>query len=183
MLSLIFRILQTLLSLASTVTTILKTVRAIEAQQKKDSETLQSVEKTVEQILDAITPGPAVGFIFTANLEGQITTGVTQMQLKDTQQVILSIQPVDKKGNPAQVDGVPVWASSNTEVVTITAADDGLSATAVAVGPLGSAKISVTADADTGSGVTEIAGSIDIDVVASAATTVTITAGTPTDQQ
>ena len=104
------------------------------------------------------------------------------MNISDSQQVGLSIQPVDKRGNPASLDGVPVWLSSNSEVVSVVAAADGLSAVATAVGPLGTATVSVTADADLGAGVTEIAGTLDITVTAGAATTVKITAGDPTEQ-
>jgi hypothetical protein len=181
-LSILYRILQTLNVLVSAAASIRKTLHEIQQQQARDSDTLHDIKAIVQQIQDEISPGPAVRIIFTADLEGQITIGVTQMTMTDSQQVGLTIQPVDKKGNPAPVDGVPAWASSNTEVVTVTPAADGMSAVASAVGPLGTATVSVKADADLGSGVTEIAGTLDITITAGAAATVTITAGTPTDQ-
>lgn len=143
---------------------------------------LAQIQHKLDHIIDLIEPQPAVKILFTANLEGKITEGVTQMNMTDSQQVSLTIKPVDKKGNAAPVDGVPAWASSNTEVVTVTPAPDGMSAIAAAVGPLGSATVSVTADADLGAGVTEIAGSLDIIITAGAAATVSITAGSPEEQ-
>ena len=180
--SILLRILQSLNSLVNAAAAIRRSLAEIQAQQAKDSATLQDVKTLVQQIQEELVPGPAVGFIFTADLEGQITVGVTQMNMTDSQQVGLSIQPVDKKGNPAAVDGVPEWASSNSEVVTVEAAADGLSAVAKAVGPLGTATVSVKADADLGAGVTEIAGSLEITITAGGATSVTITAGTPSEQ-
>lgn len=175
MLYLLSLILSKLNSCFNMLLSIRKTLGEIQAQQAIDSQAIQEIKAQV-------VPGPAVKILFIADLEGQITIGVTQMNMTDTQQVGLTIQPVDAKGNPAQVDGAPVWASSNTEVVSITAAPDGMSATAVAVGPLGTATISVKADADLGAGVTTIAGTLDITITGGVATTVTITAGTPTDQ-
>lgn len=102
--------------------------------------------------------------------------------LTDSQDCVLTIAPVDKKGNPAPIDGVPEWFSSNTDVLTITPAADGLSATASAVGALGDATVNVNADADMGAGTTAITGTIDITVEAGAATTVAITPSTPTEQ-
>lgn len=143
---------------------------------------LAEIRRKVDRILDLLEPGPAVRIVITANLEGQITVGASHMNMTDSQQVSLTISPVDRKGNPAPVDGIPAWASSNTEVVTVAPAPDGMSAVASAVGPLGTATVSVTADADLGAGVTEIAGSLDITITAGSASTVTITAGTPTEQ-
>lgn len=101
--------------------------------------------------------------------------------LTDSQQVDLAIKPVDKKGKPAQVDGVPVWASTASEVATVKPSEDGLSAVVTAV-DLGDAQISVTADADLGTGVRELKGVLDITVVAGEAAGLTIIAGAPTEQ-
>lgn len=102
--------------------------------------------------------------------------------LKDDQKVKLSILPVDAKGNPAAVDGVPVWASSDDGVIAVIPSADGLSATATAVGKVGTAQVSVTADADLGDGVSNIAGVLDVTVVAGQAVSVGVTAGTPEAQ-
>lgn len=98
--------------------------------------------------------------------------------LSDIQKVALSITPVDGAGNPAPVEGV-VWASSNEAVLTVVAAEDGLSAVVTAVGPLGQAQVSVKADAQIGEGVVELTGVLDVDVVASQAVSLAVTAGTP----
>lgn len=103
------------------------------------------------------------------------------MLLTDTQQVDLAIKPLDKKGNPAQVDGTPVWASSNPDVVSVVPSADGLSAVAKA-GNIGTSQVSVTADADLGPGVTTISGVLQIDVAGGQAVSLGIIAGTPAEQ-
>lgn len=108
--------------------------------------------------------------------------GIKYMVLTDIQKVAVSIQPVDRRGHPAQVDDVPVWSSSDETLLSVVAAPDGMSASVLAVGQLGHAQISVTADADLGDGVESIVGILEVDVVASKATGLTITAGTPVDQ-
>jgi hypothetical protein len=101
--------------------------------------------------------------------------------LKATQQVPLTLAIKDKFGNPASIDGVPVWASSDETILTVAPAADGMSAVATPVGPAGSAQVNVSADADTGSGSKEITGLLAVDVVAGDATVVELQAGTPTD--
>lgn len=96
--------------------------------------------------------------------------------LTDVQKVSLSIAPVDAAGNPAPVETV-AWTSSDEKVLTVVAAADGLSAVATAVGPLGTAQVTVSADAQIGDGVTTITGVLDVNVVASQATALGITAG------
>lgn len=105
--------------------------------------------------------------------------GDGHMILKDNEKVTGIVNPLSAAGNPAPVDGVPVWASSDPAIVTVEAAPDGLSAVVSAVGPLGTAQVSVQADADMGTGVKAIVGVGDVQVVASDATTVAITFGTP----
>lgn len=102
--------------------------------------------------------------------------------LTDNQQVTLTIAPVDVKNNPAPVDGVPTWSSSDATIVAVTPAADGMSAVAVAVGPIGTAQVNVSADADLGAGVTTISGTLDVQVQAGNAVSLGISAGTPTDQ-
>lgn len=102
--------------------------------------------------------------------------------LTDTQEVAGSAAFTDKAGNPATVDGAPVWASSDETVLTAAAAADGMSGTFTATGKLGSAQGSVTADADLGSGIESVILTQDFDVVASKAVAGTITLGTPTEK-
>lgn len=97
--------------------------------------------------------------------------------------VVLTI--TDSKGRPAKVDGVPVWASSDETVLTVAAAADGMSAVVDTVAA-GMARITVSADADLGAGVTEIIGvSEDVNVTigpSSVATTVALNLGAPVDK-
>jgi hypothetical protein len=92
----------------------------------------------------------------------------------------------DSKGRPAAVDGVPVWASSDETVLRATPAADGMSAAVETVGPGGPARISVTADADLGSGVQTITGvSEDVTVTQnpnSMASVMTLNLGAPQDK-
>lgn len=83
------------------------------------------------------------------------------------------------QGDPAPVDGVPVWGSSDDTVIRVTPAADGMSAQVDTVAP-GTARVSVQADADMGAGVAQITGvSEDIVVTAGQATTLTLDLGTP----
>ena len=77
-------------------------------------------------------------------------------------------------GQPASVDGVPVWASSNDTVLAVNVAADGMSASVVTVAP-GTARISVSADADLGAGTQTITGvSEDINVTLGASNTASV---------
>lgn len=100
--------------------------------------------------------------------------------MTSTQQLTYTIAPTDRKGRPAPVENVE-WASSNTEVATVTAAADGLSAVVAAVVP-GSVTISVTADADMGEGVTSLAGTAELTVTPAAAVSIALVASAPEEQ-
>lgn len=104
------------------------------------------------------------------------------LTLTDSQQVDLTVAFADKAGNPASVDGAPVWTSSDETVLTVAAGADGLSAVATATGKLGTAQVTVTADADLGSGTTSIAGTLDVTVLAGQAVAAVVSAGAPTDK-
>lgn len=104
------------------------------------------------------------------------------MLLTDKQEVDLSVAFASKAGNPAKVDGVPSWTSSDETIVTLTVAPDGFAVVARAVGALGNAQVSVTADADLGEGRREISGVFDITVEASEAVVAVVNAGIPRDQ-
>jgi hypothetical protein len=108
--------------------------------------------------------------------------GVLMFVMTDSQKVALSITVVDAKGNPANVDGAPTWTSSDASVVTVAAAEDGLSAVATAVGPLGTAQVNVQADADLGEGSEAIAGVLDVQIVGGKAVSLTIGAGVAEEQ-
>lgn len=118
-----------------------------------------------------VIPGPPG----TPAEESEIT-----VQLTADQQVDLSISGQDSYGNPVNISGDTAWTSSDESIVTVTASDPN-HATAVAVGPTGSAAVTVTNDVDRdGSG--DFIGSIAIDVVAGVMTEITVESGTPTDK-
>lgn len=105
------------------------------------------------------------------------------MILTVSQKVALTVEFKDSKGNVAPVDGVPVWASSDETVATVSASTDGMSATALATGKVGLAQISVTADADLDPGEQrELAATLDLDIRPNEAVTAGISAGTPEEQ-
>ena len=106
---------------------------------------------------------------------------IMSLILTNSQQVDLAIQPVDKRGKPAQIDGVPVWASSDPAKATIEPSEDGLSAVVKAVDN-GAAQISVSADADLGEGVRALTGTLDLEIVSGEAASLSIIAGTPVEQ-
>jgi hypothetical protein len=101
-----------------------------------------------------------------------------------TQECPLSFEVHDAKGNPAAVDGVPVWSTADDTHVAVDAAPDGMTATIRAVGPATTSpvQISVTADADLGAGVRPLVGLLDVSIMAGEATVIAITPGTPVDQ-
>lgn len=96
------------------------------------------------------------------------------------QQLIASFVVSDARGNPARIDGVPQWASSNTDVATVTPSGDGLSAVIRAL-QAGTASISVTVDADLGAGVRPLIGTGDIEVQAGVAEVIRLVFGQATD--
>lgn len=74
--------------------------------------------------------------------------------LTTTQKTNLRLTSItDRKGNPAAIDGIPTWSSSDESVLTVQAAEDGMSAVATAVGITGSANVKISVDADLGEGV------------------------------
>lgn len=99
--------------------------------------------------------------------------------------VVLEVMDGHTPPRPARVDGVPVWASSDETVITVVAAADGMSAVIDTVAP-GTARVTVTADADLGAGVETLTGvSDDINVTLgplSKASLVTLALGAPADK-
>jgi hypothetical protein len=101
-------------------------------------------------------------------------------QLTITQECKVTTKIVDAKGNPAQVDGIPAWLTDNPNVVALTPSSDGLSCLVAAVGPIGTATVSMTADADLGAGTETLVG---IPVIAAGpAQAITLTPGPATEQ-
>lgn len=93
--------------------------------------------------------------------------------------VVLAI--TNNRGEPASVEGIPVWGSSDDTVLRVTPAADGMSAVVAPVS-IGNARISVSADANLDPNVTSTINGVseDVEVVAdpdSVASTITLSLG------
>lgn len=89
--------------------------------------------------------------------------------------ISVAVSYVDAKGNPATVDGDCVWDVSDEAIITVTVdTSDSTHATVTPTGQIGQAQLSVTADADLGTGIRTIITTSDIEVVAGEAVTGTI---------
>jgi hypothetical protein len=119
--------------------------------------------------------------VFSVSLPGGIKLkDIKMLALPNDQKVTASIQPVDAKGNPASIDGLAVWTSSSTDVASVqNVSSDSLSAEIVPGSSIGSCQINVQADADLGTGITNITGVLDVSVVADQAVGFTITTAPP----
>lgn len=93
----------------------------------------------------------------------------------------ISVEFKDDKGKPAPVDGVPQWATDNPAILTLEPAADGLSCNVKSTGVLGTATVQMTADADTGSGIKAIIGTLEVEVHGREASQVVLTPGDVTD--
>lgn len=103
------------------------------------------------------------------------------LSLTATQQATVTLVVKDKKGNPAAVDGVPSWSSSDLNVAIIQPSPGGLDGLIVAVGK-GSCRITVSADADTGPVVITITAFLDVTVSGGIPATMEIIVGTISEQ-
>ena len=89
--------------------------------------------------------------------------------------------PVDKNGDPADIDGVPHWASSNESVLVVEeVAADGMSAYARNVGK-GQAQVIISGDADLGPDDKEIMTAVDFVCQGLEAVGFDVTVGNPED--
>lgn len=95
--------------------------------------------------------------------------------LTTDQKARVSFTASDRYGNPASIDGVPRWESSDPTVAFVSTYDDGMAADVVTAGRLGSAQVSVRCDADLGDGVRELVGVLDVDVVGGEAVMIALT--------
>lgn len=94
---------------------------------------------------------------------------------------VFSVQPVDAKGRPAAVDGIPSWDLAAPGGVTLFPSADGLTCDVVWLEPKTGVVLTVKADADLGSGVREIVGSVDIQTLTAEAVGFTISTGPEMD--
>jgi hypothetical protein len=102
------------------------------------------------------------------------------MQLTADQQVDLSITGEDAYGNPVTISGNTSWSSSDPSIVVVQMTDSS-HAVAAAVGPVGSAAVTVTNDVNS-DGTGDYIGSLAIDVVAGVMADIAVMAGTPTEK-
>jgi|SRR5262245_4904295 len=105
-----------------------------------------------------------------------------QLILTATQDAPVTAVCTDSKGNPAPVQG-PTWKTSDATIVTLKPdVTDPMKITVSAVGALGAALVTFTADADLGEGTVPIIGTMDVVVNPGQATVVQIQAGAPVEQ-
>ena len=105
-----------------------------------------------------------------------------QLVLTATQDAPVQAICKDAKGNPAQVAD-PKWTTSDAAIVALKPdLTDPLKTTISAVGPLGAALVTFTADSDLGAGVVPIIGTMDVVVNPGTATVVELSAGAPVEQ-
>ena len=103
------------------------------------------------------------------------------LTLTSVQQAALSISAVDAKGNPAPVENV-VYTGSDPNILVVRADPADETKATVLARTVGTAQVTVKADADIGEGEKELMGLLDVEVVAAEAVALSITAGTPEDQ-
>ena len=110
----------------------------------------------------------------------------TAVTMETRQTVTITIdQFVDRRGNPARVDGVPEWSASATDRVQLTPADDGMSCRVDSLNlptdPDAPVTVRMDADSDLGAGRTDIFGQVAVTITQPQATEVRLSVSTPTD--
>lgn len=98
-------------------------------------------------------------------------------------QVNMKVSYVDAHGNPARVDGDVVWASSDDDILNVQRnEDDTTQCRVMAMGDVGQAQVTATADADLGEGTRELICTAEIEVIGGEAVGGSITpVGDPED--
>lgn len=96
------------------------------------------------------------------------------------QELELSIEPQDSRGNPARVDGDPVWTVGDESVLQLLPGATPFRKIVRGVGPIDASVVTVTVDADLGEGVKPLSGTLAIAVVPGEASSLAITAGEAT---
>lgn len=146
---------------------------------------LAEIEADTKKILEAVVPSPATSIRMLITMDGKfVQEGTLPMSqiITATQKFLASVSFVDAKGNPAVVEGAPVFAASDPAILSIVATASPNAVEVLAVGPVGTAQVSVTADADLGEGIKPVIGLLDVQVVAGEAVSVAISAGAPIEQ-
>jgi hypothetical protein len=134
--------------------------------------------------IDVIVEKPRL--VFSVTINNVTIKDIKMLLLPTDQKVLATIEPVDAKGNPAKIDGQPNWNSSSTDIANVAPEpDDGSgkwSAWVTPVGAVGTCQINVIADADLGSGITQITGVLDLEVVSGQAVSFQISTAAPVPQ-
>lgn len=99
--------------------------------------------------------------------------------ITNEQKVEVTLAPLTAAGNPATLDGAPVWAVVEGGDATLEVAEDGLSAFLVSGAADVTSQITVTADADLGEGVVTLTDTIDLVVVAAPANALGLVVAAP----
>ena len=97
--------------------------------------------------------------------------------ITNEQKIQVTLAPTTAAGNPATLDGAPVWAVAAGDA-TIEVAADGLSCYLISGEP-GNSQITVTADADLGEGVVNLTDTVDLAVVPASASQLGLVTGSP----
>ena len=136
---------------------------------------LFSIFVTLNQVLGSKPPMLS----FNVSYKGATFEGTKTMILNNEQKVRVELDVRTAAGNPAPIDGDPLWESSDDAVAHVEVdADNPNAAWVTSVAP-GTAQISVRVDADMGENVREIIGNLDITVIESEAAIIQIVAGEP----
>lgn len=101
---------------------------------------------------------------------------LVMLTLTDSQNCSLSVAMKDKKGNPVSDTHVLTWGVDNTDLLSLTPSADGKTCDISAVGPLGTALVSVQDSED------EISGTLQVEVTSGAPVEVDILPGVPSEQ-
>lgn len=136
---------------------------------------LELFERLVAAVESIAGPprGPKL-FISRLILSGLTITGeIMAFQITDSGSASASVIAKTAAGNPATIDS-PTWASSDPAILLVTASEDGLTATVAAVGPVGTAQVQFSCDADIGEGERTLTGFADVEVIAGEAAVVEI---------
>lgn len=148
------------------------------------SRKLDTVQLQLSQVLRTLKrmgkSSPASRVDFYTVVDG-IKRKVSSMNLKVSQKLPVAIEIKDKFGNPATVDGAPVWSLTDPSKGELVASEDGMSAVFTPAGSVGEVTIQASADADLGEGVKSILGELPVSLLAGEAVSVAIAAGEPSD--
>lgn len=102
------------------------------------------------------------------------------VQLRDDQEVDLTVEARDAAGNVVANPGTLTWTVDQATTLTLTVdPDDAAKATVTTTGLLGVATVTVSDDLDGDPTTAEAVGSLSFEVVAGAVTQITVAAGEP----